>query len=998
MAVRGDFVDQFCHSGELRFFKFSAVCLLLLFSVSLSFGSVERQKEKRQRKLTVAVLWFENKTADAQQAHWHYAIEGILKNLCRDIGSIRLRGGVDYGRRELGMAKGASVDSVAARKIGEIIEVQRVIWGSYTHEGGRWHVVVHVLNVASGEFCEPLEVDSNDFFEMWDILIEQVLKELKITPSEKEREKLMDRFTTSVEAMDLFARALSLQEEHKSLGEQEALYRKSIAADPNFANAYSNLGAALASQGKLAEAEQMLSRALELKPDYGLAHLIFGGVLRLQGKTIKAERAIRQAHRLWPDESYPLFVLANLYAQRNQWDEVIAFADQARILEPMNAGYHALLGAAYARKGRREQAIAALKEAQRLLEPESMSGTNTELSICQAYEFLGEIPLALEHYERFVEEAKKIGLNPEKVGAFEKKIERLKLSLTPSFVEASMPRIYTVKSLDGALKEKLTEEEMKLVFNPLDSSPEIKGWAEQLTAGATSDFDKAKAIFDEMIRRPGGTRGRRTAREVFAAWEKAGESFNCQEYAKLFVAMARDVKIKAFYAYVWKNNTGNNITHACAAVFAEGKTILADPSYRWFGVPHKGFRVLDDVQIIALDLSQTRDLKRNRIAVKLYPDFALIHQNLALGLISEGQWEEARKVLERAEQLDPNHWCTYSLRGIFALNDGDMKTAVDYLKKSVEIYPEDGVNHFYLGSALLAHGKLEEAREEFRASLRAPIGLEPDEAESARRKIAAINEQEGVEGACGPEYAQAHLSAGVTFCEHGLLDQGITEFTKVIVCDSNLLEAYSYRGRAYYAKGRYDLCIQDFTKALEIKPKDPNMLAKRAAAYIDKGQYDLAMLDCNMSLEVDKENFLAYLNRASVYINKEQYDSAILDLNEVLAKHSDSTDALYSRALAYFRKELYDQAIVDLSEVIKVNPNVEVYSLRAESYLKKEQYDAALSDCEKAIELNPDFALAYRTRGFVRKAKKDFDGAISDFNKFQELSRGGIIQHNLQLK
>jgi Flp pilus assembly protein TadD len=44
-------------------------------------------------------------------------------------------------------------------------------------------------------------------------------------------------------------------------------YRRAIALAPRNALAHNNLGAALASQGRLAEAEAEFRRALELRPD-----------------------------------------------------------------------------------------------------------------------------------------------------------------------------------------------------------------------------------------------------------------------------------------------------------------------------------------------------------------------------------------------------------------------------------------------------------------------------------------------------------------------------------------------------------------------------------------------------------------------------------------------------------------------------------------------------------------------------------------------------------
>ena len=94
-----------------------------------------------------------------------------------------------------------------------------------------------------------------------------------------------------------------------------------------------------------------------------------------------------------------------------------------------------------------------------------------------------------------------------------------------------------------------------MVVNPIAGSEEMKRWAEKLTEGATGDLDKARAIFDALSDRPQsvGGHGTRTAREVFAAWDKTDASFNCQENAKLFIVLARYVGIKAFYVHVHKD-------------------------------------------------------------------------------------------------------------------------------------------------------------------------------------------------------------------------------------------------------------------------------------------------------------------------------------------------------------------------------------------------------------------------------------------------------------
>ena len=84
-------------------------------------------------------------------------------------------------------------------------------------------------------------------------------------------------------------------------------------------------------------------------------------------------------------------------------------------------------------------------------------------------------------------------------------------------------------------------------------------WAQELTRGATNDLDKARKIFDALARHlDTGEAGTRTAQEVFAAWNDPAQSFCCQEYAKLYIALARAVGVRAFYVHLEKDYSGRH--------------------------------------------------------------------------------------------------------------------------------------------------------------------------------------------------------------------------------------------------------------------------------------------------------------------------------------------------------------------------------------------------------------------------------------------------------
>lgn len=86
----------------------------------------------------------------------------------------------------------------------------------------------------------------------------------------------------------------------------------------------------------------------------------------------------------------------------------------------------------------------------------------------------------------------------------------------------------------------------------------------------------------------------------------------------------------------------------------------------------------------------------------------------------------------------------------------------------------------------------------------------------------------------------------------------------------------------------------------------------------------------------------------------------------------------------------FDKAIEECTRQIKGEIAVRYleysYSNRGAAYASKKQYEKAISDYDKAIELNPGYATAYYNRAVAYASKKQYDLAISDYNKVIELS------------
>jgi tetratricopeptide (TPR) repeat protein len=704
----------------------------------------------RSNRITVAVLPFEDGTGDPNQAHWRYVAAGLLKNQLGDVDAILVssEGAVRYALRRLGLSAGDALDPNLARAAGEHIEIHRVVWGRYQSAEGLWRLDVRVLNVATGEMAGSFSAVAGDWFDLRDTLNEQILRALDIAPTEQVRRKMAERWTSSAEALEWYGKAYMAQEQGRPATELEACFRKALAADPNCAYVCAALAGTLANQGQLGPAEDLARRALKLDAEHAFSHALLGFIVANQGRLDEAKAAFKQACRLDPDDADHVAHLAQVYRLEGKWDEATALLERAVALDPTNAEAHAALAHIHAIRNDEQAALHELREAAYFM-PERVAALNVHLRAAQTYERLGKTSEALEHHTRIVALATKLGMDPEAVRATEGHIKRLESLHRPTFIDAEMPKQYSEQVLDAILAARLTETERRLVGNPFSCTEPMRRWAQQLTRDATTDIEKARAIFDGLALRPRprGDFKSRTARQVFAVWDDPEVRLVCMDHAVLFVALARAVDVNAFFTQVTRHPDRTAMNHACAAIFDGDQALLADSILRWFGAPHEEFAILDDLQTAAFLCFNNRAGGANflevcRAGVKLWPDSVQAKLHLVSTLLQASQGDEARRALSEISEPEREgyeasiYWTTQSM---LAEADGDVERAEECVRKALAMCSKQAGAHFQLGRVCLQRGRLAEARAAFRDCLRNnPNAMV---ASMARQLIARITER-----------------------------------------------------------------------------------------------------------------------------------------------------------------------------------------------------------------------------------------------------------------
>ena len=573
--------------------------------------------EMPSNRVTVAMLPLENATGDPALGYWRFAASAVLGPYLGEAKGLRRlpQSSLKYGLAQLGKKTGETLDAAEAGKLGELIEARRVLWGNYRREGGKWRLTVQILKVSEGTVSKPLTASSPDWFELRDDLGKQILKELGVAPTKSERRKMSRRWTRSAPALEWLSRAQAAFEEHRPAAEWENYARRAIEADPRCAEAHAALALCEVTQGKTDAALTTARRAINFRPDLAAGYAALGHSLMMAQRMSEAEEPLEKAALLDPDNPARFGRLAEYYMIAKDLAGAAENFKHALQSGPFQSSLHANLGRALLLQGKREAGLAEMKEAQRLdFEPD----LNTEEYLAWGYARLNDAPAAIAHYEKALTLARQVGLDPKRVKVLEQEMADLKAAMTPAYVTAHPPKDFTEQSLTEALREKLTREEEAAVIRPLATTPEINLRARELTRGATNDLHKAKLLFEALTGHLDvGEGALRTAPEVFAAWNGPASAFRCQEYALLYVMMARAAGLRAYFVDVSQACDGEQVWHACAVVFDGEKALLVDPSYRWFGVPHKKFTVLNDLETTGDYMCQLRELRLRRIAVKL---------------------------------------------------------------------------------------------------------------------------------------------------------------------------------------------------------------------------------------------------------------------------------------------------------------------------------------------------------------------------------------------
>ena len=203
----------------------------------------------------------------------------------------------------------------------------------------------------------------------------------------------------------------------------EALWRTTLARNPECWMAHNNLGIVLFQKGETDEAIAHYRTTLQMQPDFWDADYNLGSALLKKGEVDEAIAYCNKAAAMEPNDPDAQVALGSALLEKERIDDAIVYYQKALSIRPDYFLAHHSLGHAFLEKGEIDAAIFHCRAAL-LIQPEN-ADAHTNLAI--ALDEKGQTAEATQHYQKALE------ISPQSVSALTNLAWLMATSSNPSF-------------------------------------------------------------------------------------------------------------------------------------------------------------------------------------------------------------------------------------------------------------------------------------------------------------------------------------------------------------------------------------------------------------------------------------------------------------------------------------------------------------------------------------------------------------------------------------
>lgn len=377
---------------------------LLVLGLWLQFKRRPEPIQVNAGTRSIAVLPFQSLSSSPDQ---EYLGLGLPDALITQLGSLRQI--VVRPTVSIRQYSSNGMDPLAA---GLELKVDSVLVGTVQRVGERIRVIVRLLRVADGTqlWSDTFDEKFTDLFSVEDSISQQVTKALALQLSGQEERQLTKRYTQNSDAHQLYLKGRYFWGKRTPAGVDESIkyFQQAIAADPQYALAYSGLADSYLLQGSsgysqlrpqeaMQKAMAAAERALALDDSLAEAHTSLGYVKLIfawdwQG----AEQEFQRALELNPSDTTALHWYSHYLTAMGRHQESVAASKRALAINPVDLPLNEHLAWVYIMARQYDMAI---DQCRKTLEMDPDFAL-AHRRLGEAYEYEGKYPEAINQFQK----------------------------------------------------------------------------------------------------------------------------------------------------------------------------------------------------------------------------------------------------------------------------------------------------------------------------------------------------------------------------------------------------------------------------------------------------------------------------------------------------------------------------------------------------------------------------------------------------------------------
>jgi TolB-like protein/Tfp pilus assembly protein PilF len=298
-------------------------------------------QEKSENEKSIAVLAFENRSADKDNEYFSDGVAEEILNSLAKVKDLKVA-----GRTSSFFFKGKNENLTT---IGKTLGVAHVLEGSVRKQGDKLRITAQLIRVSDGFqlWSETFDGTDADIFALQENIARRVTGELKVALNAGQQNQLIDAGTNSPEAYALYLQATDIFNRRDTTHYQDAVaaLQKALALDPKYARAHSRLATLYATLGAYmdidfrqtnAKAIKEANAALALDPSLAEPHAVLGLTYGKQrGGFLRGREEFERAIALDPDDVNSNFWYGLSLVMTGYREAGIARFEHALSIDPM---------------------------------------------------------------------------------------------------------------------------------------------------------------------------------------------------------------------------------------------------------------------------------------------------------------------------------------------------------------------------------------------------------------------------------------------------------------------------------------------------------------------------------------------------------------------------------------------------------------------------------------------------------------------------------------